>query len=90
MFAVNEFKLQIQDLKMSVNKWETDEFPAKINEAQNAIVTNVETQLVDKVVAEMGKLDAKFSRNFNHHTSLQSQLFDRINAQETVIINHIN
>jgi hypothetical protein len=58
---------------MSVNKWETDEFPTKINEAQNAIVTNVETQLVDKVVEEMGKLDVKFSmenvlvRNFDSH-----------------------
>jgi hypothetical protein len=34
MFAINEFKTQIQELKMSINCWETDEFPQKINESQ--------------------------------------------------------
>jgi hypothetical protein len=30
VFAINEFKTQINELSMSINKWETDEFPIKI------------------------------------------------------------
>jgi hypothetical protein len=57
LFAINEFKTQIKEPKMEVNKWETDEFPLKIAQSKKAIITNVETQLANKVAEELGKLD---------------------------------
>jgi hypothetical protein len=53
------------------------------------MITNVETQLVNKVIEEMGKLDAKISKNYNNLTALHTQLFERIAEQETVIVNHL-
>jgi hypothetical protein len=53
IFTVNEFKTQIKELKMSINEFETDEFPQKLKESQNAIITNMETQLVNKVMKKL-------------------------------------
>jgi hypothetical protein len=90
MFAINEYNTQIKELSMSANIWETDEFPMKIAQSQNAMITNVETQLVNKVIVEMGKLEAKFSKNYNNMVALHTQLFERIAEQETIIGSHLN
>jgi hypothetical protein len=64
LFAINEFKTQIKEQKMSIGKWETDEFPQKLADSQDAIITNVETQLVNRVIEEIDKLEAIFLKIF--------------------------
>jgi hypothetical protein len=55
-----------------------------------AIIINVETLLANKIGAEMGKLDDKFSRNFYYMSGLHSQLFDIIQNQDITITNHLS
>jgi hypothetical protein len=63
--------------------------PSILIKNQNAIIANVETILANKVVAEIRKVDVKFSLHYDNLTSFQNHLFGRINDQETFIFNHL-
>jgi hypothetical protein len=90
MKGVKTFKIQIDELKHSIIKWKSDVFPSLFVQSQNPIIANVDILLVNKVVFENGKVDARFFLHYDNFTTLHRQLFDRISEREIIILNHFN